>query len=128
MDNFDDKYKKKSPFTVPEGYFDGLTDRIMEQVVKDEEPRKFRFIQVVKPYLGLAAIFLLALIIMQMVVPRLDKSRMLMKGDAQIVQQQPSALESEEIFDSQFNPTSEEIIEYLALEVDNYELIYAGVY
>jgi len=35
---------------------------------------------------------------------------------------------AEDIFDSQFNPTNEEIIEYLASEVDNYEMILAGIY
>ena len=31
MENFDDKYKKRNPFTVPEGYFEGLTGRIMDR-------------------------------------------------------------------------------------------------
>ena len=34
----------------------------------------------------------------------------------------------DDIFDSEFNPTSDEIIEYLATEIDDYELILANVY
>lgn len=128
MDNFDDKYKKKSPFSVPEGYFDGLTDQVMERIDKGEKPQKTRLVQMLKPYLGLAAIFLLALLVMQIVVPSLDKNKMLIKDGDQVAQQQASASENEVIFDSQFNPTSEEIIEYLASEVDSYELVYAGIY
>lgn len=129
MENFENKYKEKSPFTVPEGYFDGLTDRIIDKINEEEKPRKSSFIQTVKPYLGLAAIFLLALMIVQLVLPRfMDKNRMLMKEGGQIVQTQPVASEDEVFFDSQFNPTNEEIIEYLSSEVDNYELLYAGVY
>ena len=39
MENFDDKYKKKSPFTVPEGYFDKLTDRVVERVNQEKMER-----------------------------------------------------------------------------------------
>lgn len=130
MENFDNKYKKKSPFTVPEGYFDKLTDRIVEHVNQEKKPRKIRFIQIVKPYMGLAAIFLLALLVVQVIFPHVvDKNRMLLKDGEQIEQvQQTATTDHEEIFDSHFNPTNEEIIEYLTTEVDSYELIYAGIY
>ena len=41
MENFDDKYKKKNPFTVPEGYFDELTGRITGRIEKQKEDEKF---------------------------------------------------------------------------------------
>lgn len=127
MENFDNKYKKKSPFTVPEGYFDKLTDRVVEHVNQEKKSRKVRFIQIVKPYMGLAAIFLLALLVVQVIFPHVvDKNRMLLKDGEQI--QQTATIDNEVIFDSHFNPTNEEIIEYLTTEVDSYELIYAGVY
>lgn len=128
MENFDDKYKEKSPFTVPDGYFDKLTDRIMDRVQQEEKPQKVRFIQIIKPYLGLAAIFLIALMVVQVVLPRMvDKNKMLLKDGEQVVQQAVST-ENEVVFDSHFNPTSDEIIEYLTTEVDSYELMYAGIY
>ena len=36
MDNLDEKYKSKNPFTVPDRYFDTLGDRVMDRI-KDEE-------------------------------------------------------------------------------------------
>lgn len=128
MDNFDVKYKKKNPFTVPEGYFDGLTDQIMQRVEKQKEPRRPRFLQVLRPYMGVAAIFILALLIIQAVMPLVvDKGQLFPRDTVEQVMMTPEEFE-EDIFDSHFNPTSDEIIEYLASEVDNYELMYAGVY
>ena len=40
MENFDDKYKKKNPFTVPDGYFDNLTERLMKRVGEEEKAKK----------------------------------------------------------------------------------------
>lgn len=127
MDNFDDKYQKKNPFNVPEGYFENLTDRIMDRL--DEKPQRVRFIQLVKPYLSLVAIFVIAFVVIQAIFPLLvDKNQMLIKEGEQVSQQKETKVEDPAIWDSQFNPTSEEIIEYLATEVDNSELIYAGIY
>lgn len=130
MENKDDKYKKKSPFTVPEGYFDKLTDRIAERVQEEKKPQKVRFIQIVKPYMGLAAIFMLAFLVVQVVFPHfIDPNKMILKEGETVEQtQQAVATDNEIIFDSYFNPTNEEIIEYLTTEVDSYDLIYAGIY
>jgi len=123
MDNFSDKYKeKKNPFSVPDGYFDDLTERVMQRI--EEKPQKVRFLTLVRPYLGLAAIFVLALVIAQVVLPGVvDKKQILVKDRGQVVQFQETA--EEDIFDSHFNPSNEEIIEYLTIEVDEYELLYA---
>ena len=54
---------------------------------------------------------------------------MLLKEGETIEQtQQTATTDNEVIFDSHFNPTNEEIIEYLTTEVDSYDLIYAGIY
>ena len=126
MENFDDKYKKKNPFSVPNGYFDTLSDRIMEQVQHEgKNPRK-RFLQL-KPYLRVAAVFVVALLAGQFLMPVIaDKKQGIVKEGEVVVQTQDTV--EEDIFDSQFNPTSDEIIEYLASEVDSYELMYAEVY
>lgn len=127
MDNFDDKYKKKNPFTVPEGYFDGLTERITSRIDGQQKPKKTRVIQMIKPYMGLAAIFMLALLIVQVLFPLVvDKNQLLKQNNEPVVQSQELA--NEDIFDSYFNPTSEEIIEYLTSEVDSYDFLYAGIY
>ena len=118
MENFDDKYKKKNPFTVPEGYFDELTGRITGRIEKQKEVKK-------SSSLGLVAIFFLALMVVQILFPGAKNTDLPdIEGENAIVQE----MEAEDIFDSQFNPTNEEIIEYLASEVDNYEMILAGIY
>ena len=129
MDNFHDKYKKKNPFTVPEGYFEGLNEQIISRLEKQEKPHKPGIVQIFKPYMGLVAVFIVALLVVQALMPLVvEKDYKLMpKNAGEEMSQATDALE-EDIFDSHFNPTSEEIIEYLASEVDNYELMYAGIY
>lgn len=130
MDNFDDKYKKKNPFTVPEGYFEGLTDRITANIEKKQKlPTKQKpgLIRLIKPYMGLAALFLLALLVIQVLFPLVvDKSQFIKTDRGMAVQSQEMV--NEDIFDSEFNPTTEEIIEYLTLEADSYDFLYAGNY
>lgn len=128
MENFDDKYKKKNPFSVPDGYFDHLTDNVIERIKEDKKPRRTGVVYMLKPYIGLAAIFLLALFVVQIVLPRfIDNSRMLKKESAEVVQEANDRKEDVEL-DSSFNPTSEEILEYLSTEVNSYDLIYAELY
>lgn len=126
MENFDDKYKKKNPYTVPEGYFESLDERIMHQMGQQEKRSRKRLVQW-KPYLQVAAAFVIALLVVQFLMPAArDKGQGWLKGRENVVQAQDTV--EEDIFDSQFNPTNEEIIEYLASEVDSYEWLYAGVY
>ena len=46
-----DKYKKKNPFTVPEGYFEGLNEQIISRLEKQEKPHKPGIVQIFKPYM-----------------------------------------------------------------------------
>lgn len=127
MDNFDDKYKKKNPFSVPEGYFDGLTDRVMNHL--EEEPRKAPRVtlrRVVRLGLSVAAIVSLVLLTIPSMMPRFADQGQLSWSDSENAMQRQEM--DEDIFDSQFNPTTEEIIEYLAMEVNEVEWLYAGIY
>ena len=111
MDNLDEKYKSKNPFTVPDRYFDTLGDRVMDRI-KDEEgkTRKTSLFQTLKPYLGLAGLFAFAMIVVQLLVPNLvDENRMLLKNGEQA--NMTAQAEDENIFDADFNPSREEIIE-----------------
>jgi len=45
-------------FSVPEGYFDSLTDRIMENIPLEEPEQKVRFLRMIRPQLALAAAIL----------------------------------------------------------------------
>lgn len=128
MDNFNDKYKTKNPFAVPDGYFDGLTDRIMDQVKEEKKPHKVRGMRIFKPYMGWVAVFVVTLMVVQVLYPlATGRNQNVPGGAAEQTILSADGIE-EDIFDSHFNPTSEEIIEYLAAEVDSYELMYAGIY
>lgn len=129
MENFDGKYERKNPFSVPDHYFDRLTDEVMERVKEEKKAPKIGWVTLLKPYLGLAAVFLLALFVVQVILPHfIDDSRMLKKeGKETIISEEVSKAEVPEL-DSTFNPSSEEILEYLSTEVSDYDLIYAELY
>lgn len=128
MENFDNRYKRKNPFSVPEDYFDRLTGRIEKRIETEKQPHKVHYITLVKPYFGLVAIFLLALFVVQVILPHVvDKNKMLLKkGQSVSLVQEPETDIFE--FDAGFNPTNEEILEYLSTEVNDYELLYADLY
>lgn len=129
MDNFDDKYRKKNPFSVPKGYFEHLTNQVLEKIKEEEKPQKVSFVQLLKPYMGLAAIFLLAFVIVQFVVPHfIDSGKMLKKVNTERVTGVEENTSDNLVLDGSFNPTSEEILEYLSTEVSDYDLIYAELY
>ncbi len=49
----------KNPFSVPEGYFNTLEDTVMEKIQEEEGTIKVPLLKVMKPYLYMAAGFLL---------------------------------------------------------------------
>lgn len=55
-----DRLKGKNPFTVPEGYMEGLTANIMSQLPErssEKEAKKVSLMDRVRPWLYLAAVF-----------------------------------------------------------------------
>lgn len=129
MDNIDDKYRKKNPFSVPEDYFEQLTDRIMEHVQEKEKKQRTSFWLLVKPYMGLVAIFVLALFVVQVLLPHfIDESRMIRKEGSETLLTREEEGNEDLQLDSGFNPTEEEILEYLSTEMSDYELVYAELY
>ena len=128
MENFDDRYKRKNPFSVPERYFEQLDKRIERRIEVEKRPQKVPLVTLLKPYVGLVAIFLLALFVVQVVLPHVvDKDRMLAPAGKEVTALQEDKVETFE-FDAGFNPTDEEILEYLSTEVSDYELLYADLY
>lgn len=119
IDDLSNKYRKKNPFTVPEGYFDTLEDQIINRIEKEKKPEKINFVRILKPYLGLAGIFVFALMVVNWILPRfIDNSKMLLKKEEGTIVNSSNEKEYEIELDADFNPTREEIIEYLAQKVD----------
>lgn len=54
-----DRFEGKNPFTVPEGYMEGLTANIMSQLPEKsrEEAKKISMMDRVRPWLYMAAVF-----------------------------------------------------------------------
>ena len=64
------------------------------------------------------------MIVVQLLVPNLvDENRILLKNGEQA--NVTAQAEDENIFDADFNPSREEIIEYLSQETDPIEFLYA---
>lgn len=58
-DNNLDRLKGTNPFTVPDGYMEGLTERIMSQLPekREEKAKPVSLMDHVRPWLYLAAVF-----------------------------------------------------------------------
>jgi len=122
-----DKLKEKAPFRVPEGYFDNLADRIIENVEQDEEKEKVRILPLMKSFLWMAASFLFILTLGKLLVPyfvdpsqKLSSNMVAQNGVVDTVKE-----ESTFDFTGDFEPSVEEIIEYLSEEGFDGELLVA---
>jgi hypothetical protein len=102
MNEMSERHEQKNPFSVPAGYFDSLAERVIDRVRKEERPRRYRLARVARPLAGWAA--MLAIVV-------LAARWALMPGEASV---EVAGTQ----LDADFNPTTEEILEYLAEEVD----------
>lgn len=113
-----DRFKGKNPFSVPEGYMEGLTANIMSQL-PDKSPEKevnnISLMQRVRPWLYMAAVFVGMGLFFRVLVgfdPKTDKAgSLLVKTD--ITANQISATQAAE---------DEEFLEYLEDQYAGYIL------
>lgn len=72
--NMLDKAGNRTPFRVPEGYFETLTERVMQRVEASEQaPVKRGLIFYLRPIIGLAASFLLVALLVNVPIRFLNK-------------------------------------------------------
>lgn len=112
------------PFTVPEHYWDTLTDRILRRVEKTRRPPRRRIPAPLRPYIGIAALFLIVMGVMRLLIPAASPAHDTPLLSGHTLTEEP--LPEEELFDREFNPTREEIIEYLTEVAAPYELLIAS--
>ena len=93
--------KDNSPYKVPEGYFDTLQGRIRENIKYDSLPRKAKIIQMIKPWMSLAAGFLFIIVIYITFIPE--------KTETQLATN--STLFSEDYYET-FDPVVSQLSEY----------------
>ena len=105
-----DNLRGKQPFSVPKGYMDGLTDRIMNQIPEKrpqaEEPLVISWADRVRPWLYLAAVFAGLGIFFKTIVGVMPQTEN--RGDSLLVQSERPLVSPDEIQDEQ-----EEDLEYL---------------
>lgn len=112
-------HKSKNPFVVPEHYFEQFSDRMMQRVTRKERTLFKRY----RSYMNRVAVFVIGVVGVWMAIT-MGENKMNREKEQVYV---PATLD-ESIFDSEFNPTCNEIIEYLVTEVDDYEMLFAGNY
>ena len=105
-----DNVRGKQPFSVPKGYMDGLTDRIMNQIPEKrpqaEEPLVISWADRVRPWLYLAAVFAGLGIFFKTIVGVMPQTEN--EEDSLLVQSERPLVSPDEIQDEQ-----EEDLEYL---------------
>ena len=105
-----DNLRGKQPFSVPKGYMDGLSDRIMNQIPEKrpqaEEPLVISWADRVRPWLYLAAVFAGLGIFFKTIVGVMPQTEN--KEDSLLVQSERPLVSPDEIEAEQ-----EEDLEYL---------------
>lgn len=129
--------ENKSPFKVPEDYFNNLTERInenvQEQIKKEDKPKIISIFNSFKPYVAIAASFIIVWLLFNVVLSNLniDQSQKIVaiadSTDINNTKSTTENLEVEAIFDdiATTDESVEAVIEYLIDEDFDAELILA---
>lgn len=123
--------KNDLPFKVPEDYFENLSDRVQERIKIEENPKQ-RIVQVLKPYLWMAAsiiaIVFVAKIVLTNSIPADYKIQKIsqvnsIKTDTQSISN--TTIDKLDWFsDDTPDATSDELIEYLSdFDLDSESLL-----
>ncbi|MDY4527081.1 MAG: hypothetical protein SPE11_04075 [Parabacteroides sp.] len=114
-----DNLRGKQPFSVPKGYMDGLTDRIMNQIPEKrpqaEEPLVISWADRVRPWLYLAAVFAGLGIFFKTIVGVMPQTEN--KEDSLLVQSERPLVSPDEIQDEQEEDL--EYLEYIEMKYSN---------
>ena len=122
MNELDENKMRKNPFVVPEGYFEDLTDRVMDECRSQKAKKKTGLMHVLYPYIGFAAVFIVGMLVADAFLPQKTSS-------ADAVTLMAHEDDSSEVkFDESFKPTDEEILEYLQEDIYAYRMILAEIY
>lgn len=118
---------KEAPFNVPEHYFEDFESRLQYRMQTKPATSKPKFIQLFKPMIGLAASFLLVFVLvyypMKYVFPSLSAENTTTESPVSL-----ESLNEDDFYDMLSEDLhtdslkQEEIVDYLALEMSDYEL------
>lgn len=113
-----DRFKGKNPFSMPEGYMEGLTANIMSQLPEkspQEEVKKISLMDRVRPWLYMAAVFAGLGLFFRVLVGPEDKT---VKNDSLLVKTEISANKVSAVQAAE----DEEYLEYLEERYASYIL------
>jgi len=68
-----EKYSKANPFKVPENYFDNFEEEIMKKIEPDEDQENRWKIKSIKPFLAIAAGFLIIMSMWFLLLSKFEK-------------------------------------------------------
>lgn len=127
MSELKDKLRNKAPFRAPEGYFDNLADRIIETVEHEDKKEKVRMLPMMKSFLWMAASFLFIFTLGRMLVPYFSDPSERLTNNVVVENSVVDTSIQESTFDftADFEPSVEDIIEYLSEEGLDGELLVA---
>lgn len=114
-----DKLKGKNPFSVPEGYMEGLSERIMSRIPEKESVKEAPVVPLwekVRPLLYLAAMFAGMMLLLKVLVGDPDKNNLGNTADSLLVK---TEITDKSVPVSSSDNEDEEYFEYM-------EDIYAG--
>lgn len=119
----EDKYKEKNPFRMPEGYFEGLTDKVMDKIEEDDIPTKSKIVPMFKTFMWMAASFVIIFGIGRIVIPlAMDPSQRIQGAPSQSLVVENEQLQYDELDD--LDLSDDDIIDYLSEQtVDDFDLI-----
>jgi hypothetical protein len=132
-----DALKDNSPYAVPEGYFEGVPEKLREKIIINEKQAEKNLIRILKPQLALvasfAALFLLAYSVFKVFIPEKENLSLSKQeiyatlenelddiDDATLVQYLDNNTKEQSYTD--FNLTEQEIMEYLSEESSDMDL------
>jgi len=141
---FEGGHGHKAPFTVPEDYFDNFTDHMMNKIQAEtkngdvylsgnndtKKERKSSLIRIIKPAFALVAMVGFAFFFVNIIFPLVvnDNDKIIGRNSTTFSRESNTITASSTgdsfQFDSDFNPTDEEIADYLSANVDDIEEFY----
>jgi hypothetical protein len=127
------KSTKDNPFKVPENYFDTFSERVQERIEAEEKPHKTPTLQMLQPYLWMAACVIGFVIVAKVILPGIItpdyKIRQISQVDSQLIETEiPTTLEeSDFLFSTTTDASDEEIIDYLSEEDIDTDILIANL-
>ncbi len=113
--------KDKTPFKVPDGYFEDLANRVVKKVEHDEVKDNLKIMPMLKSFMWLVASFLFIFTLGRLIVPYFADPAEKLSSNISLNIETGSTFD----FTDGFDPSVDDIIEYLSEEDIDMDLLMA---